>query len=71
MILANPWVLRLAPEKQPPKPRLASLEATPPAMFVLPQGQVRLAAPAGFSSVHDGKHCWLRWGAHRAPITQT
>ena len=70
MILANPPVLRLRLEKQRAKPVPAQLPVTTPVMIVLSQAQVRFAR-AGFSSVRDGRHCWLRCGAHKGPIAQT
>ena len=70
MILANPSLLRFLLEKQRGKPVPAQFPVTPPVMIVLSQAQVRFAW-AGFSSVRDGRHCWLRCGAHKGPITQT
>ena len=37
---------------------------------VLPEPQVKFAAPPDFSSVHDGKRCWPCSGAHKGPIAQ-
>ena len=71
MILANLSVLRLRLEKQRAKPVPAWFPVTTPVMIVLPQAQVSFVAPAGSSLVHDGRRCWLRCGAHKAPITQT
>jgi hypothetical protein len=70
MILANPSLLRFLLEKQRAKPVPAQFPVMPPGMIVLSQAQVRFAR-AGFSSVHDGRRCWLRCGAHKGPITQT
>jgi hypothetical protein len=70
MILANPSLQRFLPEKQRAKPVPAQFLVTPPGMIVLSEAQVRFAR-AAFSSVHDGRRCWLRCGAHKAPITQT
>ena len=70
MILANPSVLRLRLEKQRAKPVPAQFPVTTPVMIVLSQAQVRFAR-AGFSSVRDGRRCWLRCGAHKGPIART
>ena len=70
MILANLSVLRLLLEKQRAKPVPAQFPVTLPGMIVLSEAQVRFAR-AGFSSVHDGKRCWLRCGARKGLITQT
>jgi len=72
MILAKPWVLRLRLAKQRAKPVPAQFPVTTiPMMIEVPEAQVRFAATAGFSLVHDETHCWLRCGAHKEPITQT
>ena len=70
MILANQRVLRLRLEKQRAKPVLKQFPVTPSGMIVLSEAQVRFAL-AAFSSVRDGRHCWLRCGVHRGLITQT
>ena len=70
MILANPSLLRFLLEKQRAKPVPAQFPVTPPGMIVLSETQVRFAR-AVLSSVRDGRHCWLRCGANKAPITQT
>jgi hypothetical protein len=49
MILANRSVLRLRLEKQRAKSVPARFPVTTPVMIVLPQAQVRFAAPPGFS----------------------
>ena len=69
MILANPLVLRLRLERQRAKPVPAQLPVTRPVMVVLSQAQVRFAR-AGFSSVRDGRRCWLRYGAHKGPTAR-
>ena len=66
MILANPLLL----EKHRAKPVPAQLPVTTLAMIVVSRAQVRFAQ-AAFSSVRDGKHCWLRCGAHKGPTAQT
>ena len=70
MILANPSLLRLLLEKQRAKPVPAQFPVTRPGMIVLSQAQVRFAR-AGFSSVRDGRRCWLRCGAHKGPTART
>ena len=70
MIVANPPVLRLQLEKQRAKPVPAWLPATTLAMIAFSQAQVRFAR-AGFSSVRDGRHCWLRYGANKGPTART
>ena len=70
MILANLSVLRLLLEKQRAKPVPAQFPVTPPGMIVVSQAQVRFAR-AGFSSVRDGRHCWLRYGANKGPTART
>ena len=69
MVLANLPVLRLRLEKQRAKPAMPYLPAMPLAMIALSEAQVRFAR-AGFSSVPDGRHCWLRCGAHKGPIVR-
>ena len=69
MILAHRSVLRLRLEKQRAKPVLPQLPVTPLAMIALSEAQVKFAR-AGFSSVRDGRHCWLRCGAHKGPIVR-
>jgi hypothetical protein len=70
MILANSSVLRLRVEKQRAKPVPPQFPVTPPGMIVLSEAQVRFAR-AGFSSVRDGSHCWLRYGANKGPTART
>jgi len=70
MILANPSVLRLRVEKQRAKPVPKQFPVTPPGMIVLSEAQVRFAR-AGFSSIRDGSHCWLRYGANKEPTART
>ena len=69
MILANPSVLRLR-LKQRAKPVPKQFPVTPPGMIVLSEAQVRFAR-AGFSSIRDGSHCWLRYGANKGPTART
>ena len=69
MILANPSLLRLLLEKQWAKPVPALFPVMPPGMIVLSEAQVRFAR-AGFSSVRDGRHCWLRYDAHKGPTAR-
>lgn len=66
MILANLSVLHLRLAKQRAKPVRAQFPVT----IAPPLVQVRFAR-AAFSSVHDGRRCWLRCGAHKGLIAQT
>jgi integral membrane sensor domain MASE1 len=70
MILVNQPVLRLRLARQQARPVPAWLPATTLAMIAFSQVQVRFA-PAGFSSVRDESHCWLRYGANKGPTVRT
>ena len=69
--LARQPTLRCQLVKQQAKSAHLSFAVTKLVMIVSSQGRVKSAVPAGSSSVHDGKRCWLCSGGRKEPIART